>query len=63
MTGYTERPETALDDLIAEQTMTPRVDPRVRCADLPVRRRPTGRVCRECGGWNGHHHVHCPEGD
>ena len=63
MTGYTERPETPLDEMIERQTLEFRYDPRPDCADLPVRRRPTGRVCRECGGWNGHHHVHCPEGD
>ena len=52
------RPETALDDLIAEQTMYPREDPRRGCADLP-RRRPVTRSCPSCGGWNGHHHVMC----
>ena len=56
MNGYTNRPETALDDLIAEQAMDNHI-PSHRADDrYPVRpmwRRPR-RVCRRCGGWGGH---------
>ena len=52
----TARPETALGDLIAEQTMYPVERP--DCDDLP-RRRPARRFCSQCGGY-GSHHVHCP---
>jgi predicted amidophosphoribosyltransferase len=57
MTGYTERPDTPLDALIAEQTMTP---PRrsVQRADDPEQRCPFCRAwipfiaperCPDCG--------------
>ena len=52
MNGYTNRPETALDDLIAEQTMYPVERP--DCDDLP-RRRPTRRYCPRCRRFGGHH--------
>jgi hypothetical protein len=58
MTGYTERPVTALDDLIAEQTMYPRRDP--EHDDVPFRR-DRSTHCRRCGGWNGRHAPMCDE--
>ena len=47
MTGYTERPEMALDDLIAEQAMDPRPTPRCPWCGAPVRpgKRCTKRMC------------------
>lgn len=60
MTGYTHRPETALDDLIAEQAMDNHI--RARRADdyddlIPevLRRARHHGYCRRCGGWNSHH--------
>ena len=67
MTGDTNRPETALDDLIAEQAMDNHVPSRDDDATryraiLAYGRRPRRAWCRRCGGYNSHHPL-CDEGE